>query len=562
MRAFALLLVAGALLLPFYLPHTAPEPVAGESEALTVPASGYLVVDYLDNTPEADLKALEHALGLQLDWSSEVSEDEALRSGYVADLPGTLEKLRGNPMVEVAEPVVQMEALGYPDDPLYSKQWNMPMIGSDSGWRAGGGKGVIVAVIDTGVSIVPDLPQDRVLKGRSFVPGVSSSADDNGHGTHVAGTIAQATNNGIGVTGVAPEATILPLKVLAKTGGGQSDWIAAAIDEAVDSGAKVINLSLGGGHSEVLVNAVEKAREAGVVVVAAAGNAGREGLGSPADAPSAIGVSAVGPDSKLAPYSSWGKGVEIAAPGGNKLVTAGGILQQTIDGTGKPLFAEFQGTSMATPHVAGAAAVLWGAGAGSAEEVERMLKLGATPMGDENRFGAGLLNVEGSVKRLLLERQGVLAAVGGAVGVGLSLLGSLTGLARVVTVLTAGVTAGGIFGLLLLPLAPSRWLSLFSEPFMAWPGPYWSGFPLWQSCLIPLLVGVLLAPSKSFGPVAIGFMAGCASWLLYGAASHQSGIWWMPLGLDTSWLVANGMIVLLAALAASGMQKLMRKEQQ
>ncbi len=244
------------------------------------------------------------------------------------------------------------------------------------------------------------------------MPGHPTAADDHGHGTHVAGTIAQATHNGVGAAGIAPNATILPYKVLSASGGGQSTWIAAAIDDAVDNGAQVINLSLGGGHSDIVVLAVEKARRAGVVVVAAAGNAGREGIGSPADAPAALAVTAVGPDDRIAPYSSWGKGVEIAA----------------------------------------AAAVLFGAGAESADEVERYLKEGAVDADDPLRCGAGRLDVAASVRRLLLSRQGLTFAVGGLLSLGLAGLGSLPGRPRAAAVLAGAVVAGGAFVLPLLPI--------------------------------------------------------------------------------------------------------------
>jgi serine protease len=559
-RLLPLGVLSAAIALVLVAPSGAPEHLSGDGVAAApTDTPGPIVVDFVDGVSLDTIRASEAAAGVKLGLATAVSEDEALYSGDVDDPAAALAILRADPAVEAAEPVFEMEALGYPDDPLYEKQWNFPLVGAPIGWRVGGGEGVIVAVIDTGVSALPDMPADRLLPGRSFVPGASTSADDNGHGTHVAGTIAQATNNGVGAAGIAPNARILPLKVLGASGMGRTDWIAAAIDEAVDQGAKVINLSLGGGHSDVIVNAVEKARKAGVVVVAAAGNTGRQGIGSPADAPAAIAVTAVGPDDALAPYSSWGKGVEIAAPGGNKNIVGGGIVQATVDKKGGQQFAEFQGTSMASPHVAGAAAVLWGAGAESADEVERYLKDGATTREDALKFGAGRLDIAGSVRRLLLMKQGVLFAVGGLLSLGLGLLGALPRGPRTAAMVTGALSAGGLFLLPLFPFPPSLWLRLLSTPFLTWPGPFWSGFPLWQSCLVPGGLALLLGPSKSVGPLALGFCAGLGGYMLYGAATGSTDLWWMPLGFDRTWLTINGSLCLLAGMAVAGMQKMRRK---
>ena len=191
---------------------------------------------------------------------------------------------------------------------MYGRQWNLKAMGAPAAWkRTKQGDGIIVAVVDTGVTKVEDLQGTKVLEGSSFVPGVKKALDDQGHGTHVAGTIAQTTHNGKGVAGVAPKATILPIKVLSGSGSGASPWIASGIDQAVDDGAKVINLSLGGGYSLIIHNAVKKARKKGVIVVAAAGNSGRQGVGYPGGLKETIGVSALGPDGELAPYSSWAR---------------------------------------------------------------------------------------------------------------------------------------------------------------------------------------------------------------------------------------------------------------
>jgi len=554
---------------------------AVETPAEHVP--GRLVLDVRDDASPEAVAALEAAAGIDLEAVGGPGRDDGLYAGDVPDLAAAVDALRGNPLVEEVEPSEELYAIdpepsaaegptgsagigpgprrsfGYPDDPELAQQWNLGLIGAEAGWRVGGGRGVIVAVIDTGVSPLPDLPAERILPGRSFVPGTTSAADDQGHGTHVAGTIGQATNNGVGVAGIAPEVTILPIKVLAASGGGRTEWIAAGIDEACDQGAQVINLSLGGGHSDVIVRAVERARKRGVVVVAAAGNTGREGLGSPADAKSALGVSSVGPGDTLAPYSTWGKGVEISAPGGDTSVTGGGILQATVDGKGGQQLVAWQGTSMASPHVAGAAAVLLGAGARDAAEVESLLMRSAVGKGDAQKYGAGRLDVAAAVRTLLVARRGLLFVSGGVVALALSVLAGLPKLARTVAVTSGALVAGGAFFLPLLPLPPSGLLRLVSEPLLAWPPGLVAGFPLWQSALLPLVLGLVLGASRTLGPVVLGLAAGVGAYLLHGAATGSSGLWWLPLGWGGTWLSLNGTAALVIGMAVAGMQRLRRR---
>lgn len=533
-------------------------PVAGDSRAEADPdGPARIVVDYVDGADVGEIAALEAKLGVGLDWASAVSEDEALRAGTAADADSTLAALRQSPLVEVAEAEIRMESLGFPDDPLYAKQWNFERIGAARGWAAGAGKGVIVAVIDTGVSAYADLPAERLLPGRSFVAGTTSPADDNGHGTHVASTIAEATHNGIGAAGLAFGATILPLKVLGADGSGTSAHIAAAIDEAVDQGAQVINLSLGGGHSDVVVEAVAKARAAGVVVVAAAGNRGREGLGSPADASEAIGVSAVGPDDQLAPYSSWGAGVEIAAPGGDTRVADGGILQGVVRG-GSTEYLPFQGTSMASPHVAASAAILFGAGAQSADEVERCLKRGAEAREAPLKYGAGRLDLAGALDELLLMRHGLRFAAGALLTRALAGFARMGGLASWGTAAAGGVVAGGLFFVpyLLGHLSPGGPLV---QPMLSWPGPAWGGFPLWQSALLPFLVGFVLGPSARLGWLGLALSGGISASLLWGAATGATDVWWMQGGAELAWLSVNGTLALLAGMAVAGFQSMLKR---
>ncbi len=303
-----------------------------------------------------------------------------------------LARLAENPHVELVERNAIAQATFIPDDPYYYVQWDMPQIQMPAAWDVADGSGVTVAVIDTGVAYedysiyaqAPDLEGTCFRPGYDFVNNDSHANDDNSHGTHVAGTIAQTTDNGVGVAGVAPGACIMPIKVLDSSGSGTHADISDGIHWATDHDAKVINLSMEGGHSSVLEEAIDYAISNGVVVVAAAGNGGPvhhqadSSVQCPACYPGVIAVGATDYDKNRTYYSNYGchsQGgcLDIVAPGGDTnadLNSDGypdGILQQTFGfacGAGDPndytafAYCFFQGTSMATPHVAGVAALL------------------------------------------------------------------------------------------------------------------------------------------------------------------------------------------------------------
>jgi serine protease len=308
------------------------------------------------------------------------------------------EFLQPSPEADEAKP-----ALKGPNDPMYSKQWNLHNIHVEGAWNQTKGKDITVAVIDTGVTRVRDLVETEFVPGYDFVNDTVKADDDNGHGTHVAGTIAQATNNGYGVAGIAYEAKLMPLKVLSDYGGGTVADIAEAIKFAADNNADVINMSLGGGgESQLMKDAIAYAHNKGVVVIAAAGNENQNSAAYPARYPHVIGVSAIGPDGEKAPYSNFGAGVDISAPGGSD---AGKILQETIDpeNKGVAVFMGFQGTSMASPHVAGVAALVKASGVNNPDEILEVLKQSARTVQDDglNYFGAGQLNAEAAVERAI-----------------------------------------------------------------------------------------------------------------------------------------------------------------
>ncbi|GAB4467190.1 MAG: hypothetical protein OHK0029_38980 [Armatimonadaceae bacterium] len=296
-----------------------------------------------------------------------------------------------------------------PNDPRYSEQWNFQMIGAESAWKRARGNGIVVAVIDTGVAAGPvkkgkpsrDFGNTKFIAGYDFVNDSADAWDDHGHGTHVAGTIAESTNNNEGVAGLAFEATIMPLKVLSAEGYGNSGDIADAIRFAADNGAHVINMSLGSAFpSDVIRKACQYAAKKGVVIVCAAGNGFGAPVGYPAAFPECIAVSAVGPTGDIAKYSSYGKEVALAAPGGDMVDSRDpkdGILQNTNfpesqGGRGDDYYA-FQGTSMASPHVAAAAALVMSQGITDRARVKDVLVKSAVTKDDKNKYGAGILSV-------------------------------------------------------------------------------------------------------------------------------------------------------------------------
>jgi serine protease len=312
-----------------------------------------------------------------------------------------------------------------PDDKLYSYQWNLDNtvtggIGMDKAWDLEqGDPNVIVAVVDTGVAYedygvyrqAPDLAQTRFVPGYNFVNDSNHPNDDHGHGTHVAGTIAQSTNNLIGVAGVAFRCSIMPVKVMDSQGNGDDFTVSQGILFAVNHGARVINLSMGSLQpSTTLQNAVKTAYEHGVTVVAAAGNeyTKRNQPSYPAAySDYCIAVGAVRYDLARAPYSSTGSYISLVAPGGDLTVDQNndgypdGILQQTFQSDPNQFaYWFFQGTSMATPHVSGLAALLASHGVTGPDKIRQVMELTAKdlgPPGWDPEYGWGMIDAHAAL---------------------------------------------------------------------------------------------------------------------------------------------------------------------
>jgi serine protease len=410
-----------------------------------VPA-GARAADY-----EPDQVIVKYAQGVGGGVAADVASDAGATP--VAELPGgseqlkiddgdsvraTIAELKKDPNVDYAVPNWKAHAAATaPNDPAFHLQWNMfgPYgINVVDAWTeaaalgAPGGRGAVVAVLDSGVAYerhgryrrAPDLRRSTFIHPWDFIQRDRHPNDVYGHGTHVAGTIAQTTNNGIATAGIAYNAKIMPLRVLDSRGEGDSAAIARAIRYAVRHHADVINLSLEfpaevrSAEIPDVVSALHLAHRRGVVVVAAAGNQTDIAVAYPARVKSVIAVGATTADGCQADYSNGGRDLDVAAPGGgvdapntdsvwdaahcDPDAPGRPILQQTFTSSirrfGLPRI--YEGTSMASPHVAAIAALLIATKRLGAHPtpraVEARIKETAHPTDRPDRYGAGLVD--------------------------------------------------------------------------------------------------------------------------------------------------------------------------
>lgn len=531
-----------------------------------------IVLDFLE-TPDVlsnlsnSLNALGQQFSLKPILNSEFSEADHV---YVVrgnqSLLDTLKQSNWAAQTEFIEPNYIYSQTGFSvNDPDYDKQWNLHQINAPSAWQRGvTGQGVTVAVIDTGISQGPDLKKTTFVPGYDFVNDRENAMDDNGHGTHVAGTIAQSTNNRYGVAGIAYGANLMPLKVLSRGGSGTVADIAEAIRFAADHGANVINMSLGGGgESKLMREAIDYAHQKGVVIVAAAGNEGASSASYPALYSKVIAVSAVGPDLEKTAYSNYGTGVDIAAPGGTtRTQERDGILQETINprSPGEFQFKYFQGTSMAAPHVAGVAALIKSHKPHlSPDQVWNVLKSSAQPVKNDgqNYFGAGYLDAA--------------KAIGGGIpitfnpfvirwiDIGLKLMAAAL-LTWLVTprrgqfnpwnmTFVLGIVLGSV-GLFVLPAIQISTMPQWPFRVLGSAIPEMGGAifnqatlnPMFASLLIPLGLMSLLISNRSLKWLVLGISVGMTAFMVV-AASGSPTIWFIG---DGRWarlfLLANGVI--------------------
>jgi subtilisin family serine protease len=367
-RSLARAAVAIGLLASVVLPSR-----AGGLALDTEPAAPELLIRLRMALPPEDARALLVSRGLEpLEWLEPIGVWRAVPR---ADVGATTQSVSAN-LSDVAL-WVEANSLAYaqdtiPNDTYYaSHQWNLPLIGMPQAWDLSRGGGQVIAIIDSGIDLTHTDLQSKLwhnpceiagnladddsngyvddIVGWDFVQGDAEPADGYGHGTHVSGIAAAATNNALGVAGVGAETRIMVLRTLGNDGRGTYANIALAIHYAADQGARVISLSLGGTDPSILLQEqVAYAQSRGSLVVAAGGNYGTLGLLYPAAIDGVLAVSASTSLDLAWAGNSFGPQLDVAAPGVGIYSTTRGSL-----------YGPMTGTSMATPHVSGLAALIW-----------------------------------------------------------------------------------------------------------------------------------------------------------------------------------------------------------
>jgi len=391
-----------------------------------------LIVQFREQAQERDVARVAREAG-----AARVKRS-AFGNRYLVDLDAgftmgeAMRRLGTAPEVEYAEVNGPVHAFFKPNDLAFEVQWNFRMIEAERTWDIQkGDPSVVVAVLDTGIAFedfgpyrkAPDFGGTVFVQGRDIVNEDDHANDDNFHGTHVASTIAEATDNTLGATGLAFRCALMPVKVLDENGDGSFFEVAEGIDFAArNSSVKIINLSLGGdGNSNTVRAAIDRAVAAGITVVAAAGNDGRGTVSFPAALPNVIAVGAIDGRKQKAPYSNFGTELDLVAPGGdNRRDDTGpngvpdgrpdGILQQTLDpdSAERGIFNDFgyffvTGTSQATPHVAALAALLYQQGITNPTAIKAAMEQTAEDLGASGRddtFGNGLIRPSLALKGL------------------------------------------------------------------------------------------------------------------------------------------------------------------
>ena len=394
---------------------------------------GEIIVKFRPGIPERAIQAINAEHGASI---HEVSPLGLMRVTIPEgrSVLGMAQLYSKNPNVEYAEPNAVCNAVMSPNDPYYMYQWHLDNddyggINAEDAWDISTGEGVVVAVIDTGVAyenygsylVAPDLAGTTFVQGWDYVNNDAHPNDDHWHGTHVTGTIAQNTNNGYGPAGVAFGASIMPLKVLDASGSGTAMDLANAIYYAAINGAQVMNMSLAfpvwypGSLLTSVHDAIQFAAEVGVTVVAAAGNDGANQVAYPAAFEECIAVGATQYDETITQYTNIGVALDLVAPGGNLDNDQNGdgvkdgVLQETINPNLGPAHFGFflaEGTSMASPHVAGVAALVIAAAGGDlpGAEVRQILESTAEDLGSSGwdmAYGWGMADAYAAVSAAL-----------------------------------------------------------------------------------------------------------------------------------------------------------------
>ncbi|MFD3162768.1 S8 family serine peptidase [Herpetosiphon sp. NSE202] len=395
------LFVSFVLICSLVIIFSAPNPSFGQTRNpgkpvdrvdVAAPAvAGQFVVKFKATTEKANRSAALKSIGaVQIDriaaLDAEVIEVATLKSNDTrAGREAVLASLKQNPNVEYAEPNFIYSMNFTPNDPSLSSQWAWGVIQAYTGWDiTQGSSSVVIAVVDTGIqSNHPDLDA-KMVAGYDYIDNDATPADGNGHGTHVAGTSAAETNNSTGGAGTCPNCKLMPVRVLNNSGSGTLAGVANGITYAADNGAKVINLSLGGGGSTALQNAVDYAWGRGVFLACAAGNSNTSSVTNsyPAAYTNCFAVASTTSSDARSSFSNYGSWVEVAAPGSSIYSTWINSGYNTINGT-----------SMATPHVAGLAGLLASQGLSNSQIRDRICSTSDAISGTGSSWTCGRINV-------------------------------------------------------------------------------------------------------------------------------------------------------------------------
>jgi hypothetical protein len=318
------------------------------------------------------------------------------------DVLAAAEALQATGAVSYASPNHIYHAMRTPSDEQYvaGQQWGVSQIKAEQAWDiTTGSSDIVIAILDTGTATDhPDL-EGKIVGGHDFINNDDNPYDDNGHGTYTAGIAAAESDNGRGVTGISWGARIMPVKVLSAEGNGSEEIIGRGIRWAVDNGARIVSASLGGDEeSPFLRDAVQYAADRNVLVVAAAGNTPDGNPHYPAGYDTVLAVGATGRSDTFTGFSSWGRYVDVTAPGV-------GVLSTGWDGS---LTYEYgNGTSASCPFVSGVAALVWSINPGlTALQVKQIIEYSADDLGDpgwDEHYGEGRLN---AFKAVQLAQQG------------------------------------------------------------------------------------------------------------------------------------------------------------
>lgn len=538
---------------------------------------GEIYLDLIDELSSSELEKLADEWKVNLRFTSDFGRryNTVVATVSETEMPERLRQFEQDPRVERCDPnyvyrLTQMpaEKADFPNDPRYSEQWHMKMIEAQQAWPLSTGRDVVTAVIDTGVAYqdfqdfhrLEDLDQTAFVQGYDFVNKRVEALDDQCHGSHVAGTIAQSTNNGKGVVGVAFGTKIMPVKVLSRSGSGSLADVADGIRFAADHGATVINMSLGGPFPSMsLEDAVNYAYRKGTIVVCAAGNSNTPRKEFPAGFDRAVSVSSVAIDGSRAFYSNHGDSISFAAPGGDtkRFGVEGGVLQNTIaPGNHKTSgYYAFQGTSMAAPHAAGVAALIASTGVTNPHTIEWVLQKSATPVEAEpvEGFGAGILNAKNAVwlsgvtfKTVQLAIAGVLCLI-----CGVAMLRRRAIHHFLLMLPTATLASSGFFFLAVLAPKVTAWSNFLTLGLPSWGLPLLGasnhGNPILMSCLLPMLLSILVVEKPALRALVAGLSVGFAAHLLFAAAMSTVSILYVPVLLGRLWLIANGLLCIFLA---------------